>query len=72
MPRPILEEKEIVLEFELELTRYVKKLNAFKEELASKLLEGNTITNWNAKARASLRRAGLDLKTAITELNKKL
>lgn len=71
MSRSILEEKEIVLEFELELTRYVKKVNAFKEELASELLEGNTF-NWNAKARASLRRAGLDLKTAITDLNKKL
>ena len=71
MSRPILEEKEIVLEFELELIRYVKKVNAFKEELASKLLEGETV-NWNAKARASLRRAGLDLKTAITDLNKKL
>ena len=71
MSRPIIEEKEIVHEFELELTRYVKKVNAFKEELASELLKGNT-SNWNAKARASLRRAGLDLKTAITELNKKI
>jgi hypothetical protein len=71
MSRPIIEEKEIVHEFELELTRYVKKVNAFKEELASELLEGHT-SNWNVKARASLRRAGLDLKTAITELNKKL
>ena len=71
MPKTIFEEKELIHELELEVTRYSKKIDAFKEELAGQVLENYNI-NWHVKKRASLRRAGLDLRNAITEFNKKL
>jgi len=71
MAGKITEEKKLIAELELELTRYTKKVKAFKKELAEMLLEDYT-TNWKVKTRASLRRAGLDLKNTITDFNKEL